>query len=63
MKVLSFGGGVQSVTIAHMCINGDLPRPDYAIFADPMWESRATYVAQLRPVRHKLTATSRPLNS
>lgn len=25
MKVLSFGGGVQTVTIVAMCINGDFP--------------------------------------
>lgn len=43
MKVLSFGGGVQTVAMTAMCINGDLPKPDYAIFADPQWESKATY--------------------
>lgn len=55
MKVLSFGGGVQSVTIAYMCINGDLPKPDYAIFADPQWESKATYdyIKAMKPVMYK----------
>lgn len=43
MNILSFGGGVQSVTIVYMAINGDLPKPDYAIFADPGWESELTY--------------------
>jgi hypothetical protein len=37
------GMGVQSVTIAAMACLGDLPMPDVAIFADPGWESRATY--------------------
>lgn len=43
MNVLSFGGGVQTVAITAMCINGDLPKPDYTIFADPGWESKKTY--------------------
>lgn len=52
MKILSFGGGVQSVTIAYMCINGDLLKPDYAIFADPQWESKATYeyINSMKPI-------------
>jgi hypothetical protein len=55
MKVLSFGGGVQSVTIAYMCINGDLPKPDYAIFADPQWESKATYdyINSMKPIMER----------
>lgn len=43
MKVLSFGGGVQTVTMVAMCINGELPKPDFVIFADPQWESKETY--------------------
>lgn len=43
MKVLSFGGGVQTVTIAAMSCLGDYEMPDVAIFADPQWESKATY--------------------
>ncbi len=43
MIVQSMGMGVQSVTIAAMACLGDLPMPDLAIFADPQWESQATY--------------------
>ena len=43
MKVLSFGGGVQTVTMSVMACKGDLPMPDVAIFADPQWETRSTY--------------------
>jgi hypothetical protein len=52
MKVLSFGGGVQTVTMVAMCINGDLPKPDFVIFADPQWESKATYdyMEKLKPM-------------
>ena len=52
MKVLSFGGGVQTVTMVAMCINGDLPKPDFVIFADPQWESQATYdyMDKLKPM-------------
>lgn len=42
-KILSFGGGVQSVTIAVMACKGSIVKPDYAIFADPQWETKATY--------------------
>lgn len=41
--VQSMGMGVQSVTIAAMACLGDLPMPDLAVFADPQWESKATY--------------------
>jgi hypothetical protein len=37
------GMGVQSVTISAMACLGDLPMPDLAVFADPGWESKATY--------------------
>ena len=43
MKILSFGGGVQTCTMVAMCANGDLPKPDAIIFSDPGWESRLTY--------------------
>lgn len=43
MKILSFGGGVQTVTMAVMACLGDYEMPDVAIFADPQWESKATY--------------------
>lgn len=43
MRVQSMGYGVQSVTLSVMACLGDTPMPDYAIFADPGWESAATY--------------------
>lgn len=43
MKVLSFGCGVQTVTVAAMTALGDFEKPDYAVFADTQWESKATY--------------------
>lgn len=43
MNILSFGGGVQTVTIVFMSILGHLQKPDYAIFADPQNESAETY--------------------
>jgi hypothetical protein len=43
MNIMSFGGGVQTVAMALMCVNGDLPMPDSAIFSDPGWEVEATY--------------------
>jgi len=43
MNILSFGGGVQTVAMALMCINGDLPMPDYSVFSDPGWELEDTY--------------------
>ena len=43
VEIMSFGGGVQTVAMALMCLNKDLPMPDYAIFSDPGWEVEATY--------------------
>ncbi|MDI6809951.1 MAG: hypothetical protein QME66_13445 [Candidatus Eisenbacteria bacterium] len=43
MKVLSFGAGVQTVTLATISCLSDFERPDFAIFADTGWESTATY--------------------
>jgi hypothetical protein len=43
MKVLSFGGGMQTVTLAAMCCLGDFEMPDLAVFADTKWETEATY--------------------
>lgn len=55
MKVLSFGGGVQTVTIVAKCIKGDFPKPDFVIFADPQWESKSTYdyIEKLKPLMAK----------
>ena len=43
--VLSLGAGVQSTVLALMADRGeyDLPRPDFAIFADTGWEPPAVY--------------------
>ena len=41
-RVLSFGAGVQTVALAAMACLDEIERPDYAVFADPMWEKRAT---------------------
>ena len=43
MKVISLGMGVQSTALYLMSCNGDLPRADYAIFADPGAEHKDTY--------------------
>lgn len=42
MKILSLGLGVQSTALYYMCSNGQLPRLDYAIFADLGKEKKAT---------------------
>lgn len=43
LKILSFGGGVQTVTLAAMCALGDYERPDALVFADTGWETTTTY--------------------
>ena len=43
MKIISLGMGVQSTALYLMSCNGDLPRADYAIFADPGAEHKDTY--------------------
>lgn len=43
IRVLSLGAGVQSTTLALLAIEGALPKPDAAIFADTGWEPRAVY--------------------
>ena len=43
LTVLSLGAGVQSSTMALMANNGDLPKPDCAIFADTGNEPKAVY--------------------
>src|ERR1019366_3747148 len=43
MKILSFGGGVQTITLAVMSALGDFERPDAMIFADTGWEPKKTY--------------------
>lgn len=43
LVALSLGAGVQSTTLALLAVEGVLPRPDVAIFADTGWEPRAVY--------------------
>ncbi len=45
LKVLSLGAGTQSTVLALMAEQGyaDMPRPDFAIFADTGWEPPAVY--------------------
>lgn len=43
VKILSFGGGVQTITLAVMSALGDFERPDVMIFADTGWEPKKTY--------------------
>ncbi|ONI49847.1 hypothetical protein STIB_61460 [Streptomyces sp. IB2014 011-1] len=42
-RALSLGAGVQSSTLLALSAAGDLPKVDYAIFADTGWEPRAVY--------------------
>lgn len=43
MKVLSFGSGVQTVTLAAMSAIGEIERPDLVVFSDTQWEGAGTY--------------------
>lgn len=43
LRVLSLGAGVQSTVLALMAVEGVLPKPDLAIFADTGWEPRRVY--------------------
>jgi hypothetical protein len=43
ITALSLGAGVQSTTLALLAVEGVLPKPDVAIFADTGWEPRAVY--------------------
>ena len=44
MQVISLGGGVQSVTLTLMSIQGEIePQADLAVFADTGWEQDHTY--------------------
>ena len=43
IEVLNLGAGVQSSTILLMSLRGELPRIDYAVFADTGWEPPAVY--------------------
>lgn len=43
IEVLNLGAGVQSSTVLLMSLHGELPKLDYAIFADTGWEPAAVY--------------------
>lgn len=43
LTALSLGAGVQSTTLGLLAIEGHLPKPDVAIFADTGWEPSAVY--------------------
>lgn len=43
LVTLSLGAGVQSTTLALLAVEGALPKPDAAIFADTGWEPAAVY--------------------
>lgn len=43
IRVLNLGAGVQSTTLALLAVDGELPKPDVAIFADTGWEPRRVY--------------------
>lgn len=43
LTVISLGAGVQSTTLLLMAAQGELPKPDAAVFADTQWEPRAVY--------------------
>lgn len=42
-EVLSLGAGVQSTTVLLMSCRGELPKLDFAVFADTGWEPAAVY--------------------
>jgi hypothetical protein len=43
LRILSLGLGVQSTTMALMAAHGEIPMPDYAVFADTGAEPAAVY--------------------
>ncbi|SDP10436.1 hypothetical protein SAMN04515671_2944 [Nakamurella panacisegetis] len=43
LTLLSLGAGVQSTTLFLLALDGTLPKPDGAIFADTGWEPAAVY--------------------
>lgn len=43
LRILSLGAGVQSSTLLLMALEGEVPLPEHAIFADTGWEPPAVY--------------------
>jgi hypothetical protein len=60
LVALSLGAGVQSTTLALLAVEGVLPKPDVAIFADTGWEPQAVY-AHLERLAVVLEAEGIPL--
>lgn len=60
LNILSHGAGVQTSAMVYMVLNGDLPRPDVIIFADPQWELVATY-KYLDKLRKDVEASGIPM--
>lgn len=60
IRVLSLGAGVDSTTLALLAVEGTLPSPDAAIFADTQWEPAAVY-AHLDRLEPVLAAAGIPL--
>ena len=44
LRILSLGAGVQSTTLLHMMIAGEIEPADHVIFADTGWEPKPVYV-------------------
>lgn len=60
LRLLSLGAGVQSTTLALLCVEGSLDRLDGAIFADTGWEPHAVY-QQVDNLDSLLTGVGIPL--
>ena len=55
LRVLSLGAGVQSTTLLHMMIAGEIEMADHVIFADTGWEPESVYahLAKLEALMEK----------
>lgn len=60
LSVISLGAGVQSTVLALMACEGELPKPEAAIFADTRWEPRHVY-QHLDRLEHSLSEAGIPL--
>jgi len=57
MIALSFGAGIQTTAIMVLCANGELPKPDFVVFADTgcEWPETYDYLARhAKPFMEKL---------
>ncbi len=55
LRILSLGAGVQSTTLLHMMIAGEIEAADHVIFADTGWEPESVYahLAKLEALMEK----------